>query len=128
MNSLFGIIAAAFLWGFAAETRAKRLDELFASWQKVQREVRSLVIEFTLEKHDTSFKTRDEHSGSFRLLNTANGDVAASYDLIRNRQRFGGLLSLGRLYTLDYSKKTAMGFDAANDNPQRIPRSTSIHF
>src|SRR5262245_1635043 len=55
-----------------------RRGVLFDRWQKTQRSVPTLVVEFTLEQSRFGWRP-EKFVGSFRLLRTPNGEVFASY-------------------------------------------------
>jgi hypothetical protein len=110
---------------------ADRQDQLFASWQDAQRDVKSLVVEFTLETWDTSFQAGEKAEGTFRLIRTANGDVLASCEVREpqakgeKRERWSGLLHKGTVYLLNDDKKTAIRFEPADGD---VPRFLEKHF
>jgi hypothetical protein len=85
-----------------------RLDQLFTSWQEAQRDVKSLVVEFTLETWDPVFKERDKAEGAFRLLRTPKGEVFVSFEMTQKEVRVSALLNGGAVYLLDHGKKTAL--------------------
>jgi hypothetical protein len=93
---------------------ADRQDQLFASWQKAQRGVESLVVRFTLETTDFAFKQRQKADGTFRLLRTTKGEVFASYEVTEpqakcdKQERYSCLLNQRTIYLLDHDKKTAI--------------------
>jgi hypothetical protein len=87
-----------------------RLDELFASWQRAQRDVRSLVVEFTEESRDHAFNQKHQSEGTLTLIRTPNGEIRASYELRPKDgtdRRFGGLLLGKTVIVLDHAKKKA---------------------
>jgi hypothetical protein len=106
--SLLAIVVSA-----SGAPAADRLDELFASWEKAQAGVQSLVVEFTLETKDVFDETK-RAKGSFRLVRTPNGDVCACYELVPvdkaggkvGRDNF--LLKNRSVYSMDYDKKKAV--------------------
>jgi hypothetical protein len=97
---------------------ADRQDELFASWKQAQRDVRSLVVEFTLETQ-AIWHTTEQYEGTFKLVRTPEGEIFASHDIAGKKpgagqqERWGGLLNGGRVYLLDYDKKLAIKFEPA---------------
>ena len=117
MRSLLGCLLVLSVAGLA--NGADRKDELFAGWEKAQRRVESLVVEFTLETKNPNFGTSEKASGTFRLIRTKTGEVFASYEGIAEKGkgekpgRFIGLLSKGAIYILNDDKKIAIRFDPA---------------
>lgn len=94
---------------------ADRKSELFASWQKAQRGVKSLIVEFTMESNDLVFKKRERGEGTFRLIRTAKGELFASYDVRCKNAKpeevcISGLLSNEKVYLLNHGKKVAIRF------------------
>lgn len=107
-------IASLFTVGILASSAvaADRLDELFASWEKAQTDVRSLVVEFSQETLDPITKTKLTADGSFRLIRSPAGKVSASFDLHCDgakgpEQRVSVLLADGAIYLLNHDKKQA---------------------
>ncbi|HMC65212.1 MAG TPA: hypothetical protein VKI65_09765 [Gemmataceae bacterium] len=96
---------------------ADRQDQLFASWEQAQREVRSLVVEFTLQTKDTIREERHKTEGTFRLIRTRNGKLFASYEAIEKKpngdgqERWSGLLNDGAVYLLNANQKAAIRFE-----------------
>ena len=95
---------------------ADRKDDLFASWQKAQRDAQSLIVEFTLTTKDPLAGNVQNAEGA-RLIRTPKGEVFASYELTQQGTkgdqpaRFTGLLHEGKIYVLNYDKKTAVSFE-----------------
>jgi len=92
-----------------AESEARQ-DQLFASWQGAQLNVKSLVVHFTLEQRYGSFI--DKADGTFRLIRTPNGQIFASYQVFPAKESlflssFSGLLNGGTIYVLNEEEKTA---------------------
>jgi hypothetical protein len=113
--------------GFAAEhtVAADRVDQLFAAWQIAQRDVKSLVVEFTREELDPISHERPKANGTFRLIRTPKGEVFASYELrwikgSRPPDRLSGILNNGRVYLLDHQAKSADRFVPSDGDLQRF--------
>jgi hypothetical protein len=122
------VFVGTVLIGLAATCveRAQRIDELFASWAEAQRSVKSLVIQFTLEKKDPVFRERAKANGSFRLIRTSKGEVFASYEVspfktkTEDQERCSGLLNNGAVYLLYHNTKNAIRFDPPPGELQRF--------
>ncbi len=105
---------------------ADRQDELFASWQEAQRDIKSLVVEFALETRDPTFDMRKMADGTFRLLRTPKGEVFASYELTQVKakgavpERLSGLLNNGTVYLLHHDRKTAIRFELTDGDLRRF--------
>jgi hypothetical protein len=78
MHFLIGTLVAAVIAG-ADEPNPQAL--VFAGWEQAQRDIQSLVVEFTREVPDKIFKTTQKTDGVFRLLRTPKGEFHASYEL-----------------------------------------------
>jgi hypothetical protein len=97
---------------------AERLDELFASWEGAQREMRSLLVEFTLETTIPIFNQQVRFDGVFRFLRTPTGILAScefqqTWPKPENEIRVTELLHRGTVYLLNHDKKTALAFPVA---------------
>jgi hypothetical protein len=115
--NLCGLIGVGILVTAMPVSPAERLDQLFTSWEGCQRDVHSLVVEFTREEWDPVFETRREFDGTFKLLRTRTGDVFASYEDSENSPvRYSGLISGGTIYILERDTKTALKFEPADQN------------
>jgi len=101
-----------------------RLDQLFASWAEAQRDVKAIVVKFSLEARDSITGKREKSDGTFRLVRTANGEVLASYqiaELAATHDRWSGLLNGGTVYLLNLDKKAAIRFEQqTNDDLRRF--------
>src|SRR5947199_10340495 len=112
MRSFVGGVLALVLIS-AVALGADRQDELFASWEQAQRNLKSLAVEFTLEINDRTFNIHQKGEGRFRLVRSQNGDIFASYDETEKDARshavvrFSALLNGSCLYVLDHDSKTA---------------------
>jgi len=110
-----------------------RLNELFAEWEAAQQNVKSLVVEFTLEVKDPIFNKCEKRDGTFRMLRTEKGKFFAVYDVLplkvkhQDEMRTSGLLNGGKIYLLNHDQKSAIriepsegdvrGFLERNFNP-----------
>jgi hypothetical protein len=118
MSFVSGSLVALVSFTAFAEGVSRR-DELFESWEKAQRGVRSLVVEFTLETRDPVYNTWDKTTGTLRLLRTRTGKILASYEVIAKKpkeekpERSSGLLNGGSIYLLNHDNKHAMRFEPA---------------
>jgi hypothetical protein len=105
--------------GLACTDAADRKDQLFASWQEAQRDLKSLVVQFTLETNDPIHNERHKADGTFRLIRTPKGEVFASYDFPGSKAKDGkqeqcsGLLCHGAVYLLNHDHNTAIRFQLA---------------
>jgi hypothetical protein len=123
-----GFVSSLLVVGFitASVDGADRLDQLFASWQAKQREVKSLVVEFTLEIKDRAFETVEQRNGTIRLLHTPKGKVFASYELAEPPAKgekpkwFRALLNDGKIYVLQQDKKRALRLEATDGDLLRF--------
>jgi hypothetical protein len=106
---------------------ADRQDELFASWERTRKDVRSLVVEFTLTMDDRTFKERQQWEGTIRVLRGPADKVSASYEAREKKpkaERGGYLLSGGKAYLLNHDRKTAMKFDLAGRDVLHVVEET----
>lgn len=96
---------------------ADRKDDLFASWQGAQRDVSSLIVEFTLKTKDLAIDKVQSANGAFRLIRTGKGEVFASYEVLPQgtkddkSSQSSGLLNNGSIYLLNHDNKTAIKFE-----------------
>ena len=117
MRTMSASVFAIFV-GASMAPAADRLDELFASWEKAQVGIQSLVVEFTLETPDWIDNTTELSHGSFRLLRSPKKESCASYD-IRTEGTDGkqvhesGLLIDRSIYVLHHGTKQATRSDFA---------------
>src|SRR5437899_1743329 len=94
-----------------------RLDELFASWEEAQRDVKTLVVEFSQKAKDPLVDKWETTECTFRLIRSPNGEVFASYEFGEpveravKRDRWSGLLNNRAVYLLNHDKKTAVRFE-----------------
>ncbi len=108
------LVAQMFLFGFITPLVATRERELFDSWQKAQKDVTSLVVEFAYEGIDASFPEVRKGTGIVRILRTATGQIYGSYELLYDSKTKGGapedqftaVLLDGPYAVLDYKTKT----------------------
>lgn len=80
MHFLVGTLLTAAAFGVLADSTVE-LDSIYARWQKSQRGMHSLVVEFTTESSDAVFNTSEKFHGVFRLLRTPQGAIYASYEI-----------------------------------------------
>jgi len=97
------LLAVSFTTQFAAAE--ERQDEIFDAWAAAQRNVKSLVVEFTLETIDSVFHERKQADGTLRLIRTDKGEILASYGL--KGENTTGLFNDGAIYLLFHDTQTA---------------------
>jgi hypothetical protein len=122
------LLGSLLVFGFVAlcADGAERQDHLFASWQEAQRDVKSLVVEFTRETRDPIAEERQKAEGTFRLIRTPKGEMFASYEIVQpeakddKQERWSGLLHNGTVYLLNHDKKTAIRFEPADGDLWRF--------
>jgi hypothetical protein len=113
---------------------ADRKDQLFKAWEKAQRGIRSLVVQFILERKNRCFDEQEKSEGTLRLLRTPDGKLFGSYQLtepgVKNRraQKQSWLLSGGSVYLLDRGQKTALRFTPAAGDLLRFLAKYSYPF
>ncbi len=56
---------------------ADRLDDLIAVWRRADVELRSLVVEFTLQTQDVIFKTPQTSNGIVKVIRTPDERLMA---------------------------------------------------
>jgi hypothetical protein len=120
LTGLFCLISAL-AWGQSSQLEqtpsapraegADSLDQVLSRWERTQRDMRSLVVEFTLVKPDKVFGTTDKSDGVFRLLRTPDGEVRASYERTPRKPNdaslklAAGLLNRRTIYLVDFNQK-----------------------
>jgi hypothetical protein len=118
------LLTSLLIIGLSAECAcgADRVDELFVSWQAAQRDIKSLLVEFTKETLDRSSDKLEEAEGTFRLIRNPDGKLLASYRVIEPRttrekrpSQVTGLLAGGAIYLLDHRGNSALRFDLKED-------------
>lgn len=97
-----------------------RQDELFGSWQEAQRDVKSLIVEFTREIKNLNFMTSDKSEGTLRLIRTPQGELFVSCEFAQQnvktgkQERWIGLLTHGIIYLLSVDEKFAIRFEPSD--------------
>ena len=108
---------------------AERQDQLFESWEQAQRGVKSLVVNFTLERKDPAFGRREQSEGTLLLIRTSKGEVFASYEVVSKKpmaeERLSCLLHKGSIYLLKHGSKTAIKIEAEDGD---LPRFLERYF
>jgi hypothetical protein len=110
-------------WVAACAQRDHRKEELFASWQKAQNNLQSLVVEFTLETMDPLRGKGETRDGAFRLIRTPNGEVLASYEIVvkgNAHEKWSGLFHKDSFYLLNQGKRTAVRYELAGVDVQTV--------
>jgi hypothetical protein len=108
MHFLIGSLVAVVI---AGTDEPNHQDLVFAGWEQAQRDVQSLVVEFTREMPDKVFNTTQKTDGVFRLLRTPKGEIHASYELSPDRPKgakmepFVALLNGRTVSFLDHRQK-----------------------
>ncbi len=117
----FLCVISALAWGQSGQLEqapsvplangADSLDQVLSRWERTQRDMRSLVVEFTLETQDKIFNATEKSDGVFRLLRTPDGEVRASYERTPQKPNdaspklTAGLLNRRTIYVLDFHQK-----------------------
>ena len=93
---------------------------MLESLEKSQREIQSLVVEFTLRRRDKIFATTQDTDGIFRLIRAPAGEIHASYELNpessqgANPARFVALLNNQTISIPDEKQKLELGWKFAD--------------
>jgi hypothetical protein len=85
-------------------------DVLFRNWEREQAHIRTLAIEFELERYDPLFNERVRFDGTFKLRRSPRGAVLARYEVKpigKSGSHMVGLLRGQTAYLLLPAEKTA---------------------
>ena len=129
MQFLIGSVLAVSV--VASADAADKLDAVYSRWERSQRGLRSLVVEFTREIKDRVFNSTEKADGVFRLVRTPAGETYASFEFNLEKPQ-GPQAATGRLNNrmvyrldykqsvvsvLDYNQKTEFRLKLAEENP-----------
>jgi hypothetical protein len=113
-SALFAVLAASLSAG-------SELDQLFEVWQKTQESTRTLVVDFTLEYHDTTFGSRHTSTGKLTLVRSPKNGLRVAYELHtkgadrEEDSEIAGLLIGEDVYLLIPKEKKASKFSKRGD-------------
>jgi hypothetical protein len=90
----------------------ERIDKLFESWQRIQREMKSLTVAFEARQDDDLARTQHHYVGTAKLVRGKEGVFSGSYDVARKdspdpNRGDSYLLCKGAPYLLQHARKTA---------------------
>ncbi len=105
----------------AGANTADDLDQVLSSWERTQRDIKSLAVEFTFTIQDKVFGTKEKADGNFRLVRTPDGNIRASCEWTpenRNGPRLkAGLLDSRTVYYFDDTLKTEFHWKLGDKDP-----------
>lgn len=113
----FGLLLVGAVFTGPPAAASDRLDGLFSKWAEAQKDIRWLVVEFTLETWDSVWQECHQSVGTFKVLRTPKAMSFASYELrtmTPEAVKAGGLLNGGKIYFLDHDRKAALRFTPAD--------------
>ncbi len=97
------------------------IDEVLSNWERTQRDIKTLAVEFTFTFHDTIFQTNEKADGVFRLVRMPDGKLRTSYQLTPEKPNGpslkAGLLDSRTVYFFDDSQKTEYHLKLGDKDP-----------
>src|SRR4051812_9316097 len=93
-----------------------RQEQIFQSWDRMRANLRTLVVDYTWERHDRVFDTREKGTGHLKTLRRQDGQLAVALKTRREDKnetgRWQEVLLVGPiLYVLRAEERTAMRID-----------------